>query len=119
MATSAGSLPNASDQYARVMTFNTKEGEADAVQIVETVKAEHVEVLAMQEVTWDLINRLKTAGIASYLPYSNIVQQTWHDNGESYVLMGDFNSTWDHASFPICWVAVLWIPASGPARAPT
>ena len=99
VSAAVGSLPNTSDRYARIMTFNTKEGKADAAQIVETVRTEHVEVLAMQEVTWDLINRLKTAGIASYLPYSNIVQQTWHDNGESYVLMGDFNSTWDHASF--------------------
>ena len=171
VSAATGSLPNTSDRYARIMTFNTKEGKADAAQIVETVRTEHVEVLAMQEVTWDLINRLKTAGIASYLPYSNIAQQTWHDNGgvnvlfsaapmenatadlipvesssipastidfggkkvrfgsvhpfsprprnqglwnksldsiaqlrrydngASYVLMGDFNSTWDHASF--------------------
>ncbi|MEE0971383.1 MAG: endonuclease/exonuclease/phosphatase family protein [Bifidobacterium ruminantium] len=167
--TVSGGLPNTADRYARIMTLNTKEGGADASQIVNTVKAEHVEILALQEVSADLINRLSNAGIANYLPYSVTAQQTWHDNGgvnvlysaapmedvkqnlipvESssvpaatidfagtkvrfgsvhpfsprpsnqglwnksldslaqlqhydslYVLMGDFNSTWDHASF--------------------
>lgn len=166
---SSNGLPNTSDRYARIMTFNTREGHADANRIVEIVKNEHVEVLALQEVSWDLLNRLNGAGIANYLPYSVAAQQTWHDNGgvnvlysaapmenakqnlipvESssvsaatidfggskvrfgsvhpfsprprnqglwnrsldslaqlqhydnlYVLMGDFNSTWDHASF--------------------
>ena len=168
---SSDGLPNTSDRYARIMTFNTKEGHADANRIVEIVKNEHVEVLALQEVSWDLLNRLNGAGIANYLPYSVAAQQTWHDNGgvnvlysaapmenakqnlipvESssvsaatidfggskvrfgsvhpfsprprnqglwnrsldslaqlqhydnlYVLMGDFNSTWDHARLPI------------------
>ena len=167
--TVSGGLPDTSDRYARIMTFNTKQGAADASQIVNAVKQEHVEILALQEVSADLINRLAAAGIASYLPYSVAAQQTWHDNGgvnvlysaapmedaktnlipvESssipaatisfagrkvrfgsahpfsprpsnqglwnksldsiaqlrmysnlYVLMGDFNSTWDHASF--------------------
>lgn len=155
----------------RVMTFNTKQGVADAQQIVETIREEHIEVLAMQEVSSDLLNRLNDGGIADYLPYSVTPQLTWHDNGgvnvlysahplqettenlipiesssipaatvalngrnvrfgsvhpfsprprnqglwnksldsiaqlrhydnnESYVLMGDFNATWDHASF--------------------
>lgn len=42
----------------RVMTFNTKQGVADAQQIVETIREEHIEVLAMQEVSSDLLNRL-------------------------------------------------------------
>lgn len=167
--TETDGLPDTSDKYARIMTLNTKQGAADAGKIVETVKAEHVEVLALQEVSWSLLDRLANAGIANYLPYSVTAQQTWHDNGgvnvlysaapmedvkqnlipvESssvpaatidfagrkvrfgsvhpfsprpsnqglwnksldslaqlqhydslYVLMGDFNSTWDHASF--------------------
>ena len=167
--TAADGLPDTSDKYARIMTLNTKQGAADAGKIVETVKAEHIEVLALQEVSWSLLDRLASAGIADYLPYSVAAQQTWHDNGgvnvlyseapmedvkqnlipvESssvpaatidfagtkvrfgsvhpfsprpsnqglwnrsldslaqlqhydslYVLMGDFNSTWDHASF--------------------
>lgn len=162
-------LPNTTDKYARIMTLNTKQGAADAGKIVETVKTEHVEILALQEVSMGLLSQLSDAGIANYLPYSVAAQQTWHDNGgvnvlysaapmenvkdnlipvESssvpaatmdfagtkvrfgsvhpfsprprnqglwnrsldslaqlqhydnlYVLMGDFNSTWDHASF--------------------
>lgn len=167
--TVSGGMPNTSDRYARIMTLNTKEGGADASQIVSTVKDRHVEILALQEVPMGLVARLANAGIANYLPYSVAAQQTWHDNGgvnvlysaasmgavntnlipvESgsipaatidfadrkvrfgsvhpfsprpsnqglwnksldsiaqlrmypslYVLMGDFNSTWDHASF--------------------
>lgn len=162
-------LPNTTDKYARIMTLNTKQGAADAGTIVETVKTEHVEILALQEVSMGLLSQLSDAGIANYLPYSVAAQQTRHDNGgvnvlysaapmenvkdnlipvESssvpaatmdfagtkvrfgsvhpfsprprnqglwnrsldslaqlqhcdnlYVLMGDFNSTWDHASF--------------------
>ena len=60
----------------RVMTFNTKQGVADAQQIVETIREEHIEVLAMQEVSSDLLNRLNDGGIADYLPYSVTPQPT-------------------------------------------
>lgn len=70
----------------RVMTFNTKQGVADAQQIVETIREEHIEVLAMQEVSSDLLNRLNDGGIADYLPYSVTPQLTWHDNGGVNVL---------------------------------
>ena len=141
------------------------------IAVCATVFREHVEILAMQEVSSGLLDRLHDAGIEDYLPYSVSAQLTWHDNGgvnvlysahplqettqdlipiesssipaatvdfngrkvrfgsvhpfsprpsnqglwnksldsiaqlqhydngESYVLMGDFNSTWDHASF--------------------
>lgn len=54
----------------RVMTFNTKQGCADAQQIVRTIQSEHVEILAMQEVSSGLLDRLHDAGIEDYLPYS-------------------------------------------------
>ena len=68
------------------MTFNTKQGVADAQQIVEAIREEHIEVLAMQEVSSDLLNRLNDEGIADYLPYSVSAQLTWHDNGGVNVL---------------------------------
>ena len=37
------------DTVMRVMTLNTKNGNADAEQIVSIVRDQHVEVLAMQE----------------------------------------------------------------------
>ena len=46
----------------RVMTFNTKQGCADAQQIVRTIQSEHVEILAMQEVSSGLLDRLHDAG---------------------------------------------------------
>ena len=70
----------------RVMTFNTKQGCADAQQIVRTIQSEHVEILAMQEVLSGLLDRLHDAGIEDYLPYSVSAQLTWHDNGGVNVL---------------------------------
>lgn len=157
------------DRYARIMTLNTKNGYANAEQIVQVVREEHVEVLALQEVSTDLIARLNEAGIGELLPYSAVASASADDNGgvnglwsaapmsdvtgdlipieassipaasidfggtvirfgsvhpfsprlenqglwdrglsaisqlqgdeHTFVLMGDFNATWDHASF--------------------
>ncbi|WP_338023953.1 endonuclease/exonuclease/phosphatase family protein [Bifidobacterium phasiani] len=157
------------DRYARIMTLNTKNGCADAEQIVRTVRDEHVEVLALQEVSADLVDRLNAAGIREVLPYATVASPAANDNGgvnglwsaapmsdatgdlipieassipaasidfggtairfgsvhpfsprpsnqglwdrglgaisqlrgdeHTFVLMGDFNATWDHASF--------------------
>ena len=62
-----------------------------------------LEVLALQEVSWDLLNRLNGAGIANYLPYSVAAQQTWHDNGGVNVLysaapMGQLLTIWTSAA---------------------
>ncbi|PJM78190.1 endonuclease/exonuclease/phosphatase family protein [Bifidobacterium felsineum] len=63
---------NTSDAFARVMTFNVYKGQADAQSIVETVRDQRVEVLALQETTDGFVKKLKDAGIERYLPYSNI-----------------------------------------------
>lgn len=75
------SEPDTTDRYARIMTLNTKEGEADAGQIVRVVRSEHVEVLALQEVSHGLVQRLRAAGLESALPYSNVAKWSAHDNG--------------------------------------
>ena len=72
---------NTGDRYARLMTLNTKNGLADAGQIVRTVREEHVEVLALQEVRGVLLQRLDEAGLDELLPYSEIASATNHDNG--------------------------------------
>jgi endonuclease/exonuclease/phosphatase (EEP) superfamily protein YafD len=167
-ATSQSTL-NTTDRYARIMTLNTRTGLADAKEIVQTVKEQHVEVLALQEMSQGFIQRLTAAGIYSVLPHSVIASTKHGDNGgvnglwsaasmsdknanlipveassipaasitlgtttvrfgsvhpnsptrgkqsvwssgldsisslknydHTYVLMGDFNSTWDHSSF--------------------
>ena len=158
------------DSYARVMTVNTLNGAASAKQIVEVCRAEHVEVLCLQELTDGMVADLTAAGIDEVLPYhvvsegasaisnggrngiwtaapqSNVsrnllpietssmpaadivigsatgrivsvhpnspvrgAEDLWDkglsvigslsDYGHAYLILGDFNSTWDHARF--------------------
>lgn len=68
----AGSAANTTDAYARVMTFNVYKGRADAQSIVDLVRDNRVEVLALQETTDDFVQRLNDAGITRYLPYANV-----------------------------------------------
>ena len=68
----AHSTADTDDQYARVMTLNVYKGEADAQAIVDLVRNERVEVLALQETTSGFIERLKNAHIETYLPYSQV-----------------------------------------------
>lgn len=56
--------------YARVMTCNTFRGAADAEQIVKIAREQHVQVLALQEITKSFVERLDAAGIASVLPHA-------------------------------------------------
>lgn len=158
------------DSYARVMTVNTLNGAASAKQIIEVCRAEHVEVLCLQELTDGMVADLTAAGIDEVLPYhvvsegasaisnggrngiwtaapqSNVsrnllpietssmpaadivigsttvrivsvhpnspvrgAEDLWDkglsvigslsDYGHAYLILGDFNSTWDHARF--------------------
>lgn len=165
----ASATASVDDRYARLMTLNTRNGQADAAQIVQTVREQHVEVLALQELNASMISRLNEAGIRELLPYSVVANASSSDNGgvnglwsaapmsertgdlipieassipaasidfdgtvirfgsvhpfsprprnqglwdrglgsisqlreddHTFVLMGDFNATWDHASF--------------------
>ncbi|KFI45739.1 Metal-dependent hydrolase, endonuclease/exonuclease/phosphatase family [Bifidobacterium bohemicum] len=61
-----------SDSYARVMTANVYKGRADPQSIVDLVRDERVEVLALQETTPGFIRALEAAGIDQYLPYSQV-----------------------------------------------
>lgn len=64
--------PNTSDTYARVITFNVYKGQADPQAIVELVRDQRVEVLALQETTEDFVKKLNEAGIEHYLPYAQV-----------------------------------------------
>ncbi|WP_157803735.1 endonuclease/exonuclease/phosphatase family protein [Luteimicrobium subarcticum] len=52
------------------MTFNAFLGRADAGTIVRAVRAQHVDVLALEEVTPDLLDRLRASGLDNVLPHS-------------------------------------------------
>lgn len=68
----SGNHADTHDSYARVMTANVYKGRADAKAIVEAVRDQRVEVLALQETTKPFVRALKAAGINDYLPYSQI-----------------------------------------------
>ncbi|BDR53363.1 endonuclease [Bombiscardovia nodaiensis] len=72
LAAGAAEHPNKHDRAARVMTANVYKGRADAQAIVDAVRENRVEVLALQETTDAFIARLERAGIHEYLPYSKI-----------------------------------------------
>ena len=68
----AARTPDTTDGYARVMTLNVYKGSADVDQIVQLVRDQRVEVLALQETTDDFVSRLEQAGIGDDLPYLHI-----------------------------------------------
>lgn len=74
------------DAYARIMTLNARESKADAASIVALVQREHVEVLALQEVNDDLLQRLKDVGISKLLPHRVVGESGANDNGGVNVL---------------------------------
>ncbi|BDR54318.1 endonuclease [Bombiscardovia apis] len=72
LAAGAAEQPIKDDYAARVMTANVFRGHADAATIVQVVRDNRVEVLALQETTDDFVKRLEKAGIKDYLPYSKV-----------------------------------------------
>ncbi len=72
MSAVAHTKPVTDDAYARVMTCNVYKGGASARDIVDTVRDERVEVLALQETTEPFLKELANAGIYDYLPYSTV-----------------------------------------------
>ena len=63
---------NTADRYARVMTANVYKGQADPHAIVDAVRDQRVEVLALQETTDEFVAALNDAGIGTYLPYAQV-----------------------------------------------
>lgn len=81
-ATAAGSATaSTDDSYLRVMTLNTDNGKASAAEIVATVRAQGVEVLALQEVDASLPSELEAVGISEVLPHHVVGTATVNDNG--------------------------------------
>ena len=69
------------DNVMRIMTLNTKNGNADAEQIVSIVRKQHVEVLALQEVSTSFVERLSAAGLDELLPTRVLGAAGPSDNG--------------------------------------
>jgi endonuclease/exonuclease/phosphatase (EEP) superfamily protein YafD len=56
----------------RVLTLNSRGGSADPAALVAVLRQHQVDVLALQELTWDLVHGLDEAGLASVLPHSHL-----------------------------------------------
>jgi len=56
----------------RVLTLNSRGGSADPAALVAVLRQHQVDVLAIQELTWDLVHRLGEAGLASVLPHAHL-----------------------------------------------
>lgn len=84
--TSSGGNDGSSDgttavRTLRVMTVNCRYGRADAHDIVQAVRTRHIDVLATQETTDDLVERLREAGLGDLLPYRQSGTGKATDNG--------------------------------------
>ena len=56
----------------RVLTLNSRGGSADAAALVAVLRQHAVDVLAVQELTWDLVHRLDEAGLGTLLPHAHL-----------------------------------------------
>lgn len=63
------------------MTMNCRYGRADAAEIIRNIRERNISVLALQEVTDDLITRLTEADINELLPYHQFGDAKETDNG--------------------------------------
>lgn len=65
----ADSAPTGTGPRLRVLSSNLLVGGADSHKIMDIVRAEHVDVLAVQEFTPEALAGLEAAGLSSALPY--------------------------------------------------
>jgi len=61
--------PQAEGDHVRIMTANLRLGHGDARTIVDLVRGQQVDVLALPELTPDAVSALDRAGLADALPY--------------------------------------------------
>ena len=108
--------PGASDTTARghdeqpgapitVMTLNCRFGRADADAIMDAVRAHDVDVLALQELTADLVGALDAAGIRDVLPHRQLGEDRPTDNG-------GFNGLWTRFAPVVAASSSAQIPAA-------
>lgn len=79
------------DNAARIMTLNTRNGDASAEEIVALVQKYHVEVLCLEELSSTEIDALEAAGLDSLLPYHVI------SDSASMINNGGRNGIWSAA----------------------
>ena len=90
-ALTAQTAADTSDNVARVMTLNTKNGDASAEEVVALVREKNVEALCLQELSDEFLSELAAAGIYDVLPYYVI------SDAASEVSNGGRNGIWTMA----------------------
>ncbi|WEV73798.1 endonuclease/exonuclease/phosphatase family protein [Bifidobacterium sp. ESL0798] len=71
---------NTNNSYT-AMTLNCRYGLADPQAIVDAVRGNSVSILALQELTQNLVSALDQAGITKLLPYRQLGKAQENDNG--------------------------------------
>lgn len=66
--------PQASGDTYHLMTLNCRYGKASADAIIAAVRERHIDVLALQELSTDLIKRLERGGLHRILPIGSSVR---------------------------------------------
>ena len=64
----------------RVMSANLKDGTADPASVLDVVRSQHVDVLAVSELQNRELNRLLRSGVTDLLPYS-VTNPSWSSTG--------------------------------------
>lgn len=88
-----------------VMTVNCRYGRASAEGIVAAVRTHCVAVLALQELTRDLVDELDASGISLLLPYRHLGEDKISDNG-------GFNGIWTRFEAVTAQTSTVDIPAA-------
>ncbi|KFJ05298.1 endonuclease/exonuclease/phosphatase family protein [Bifidobacterium subtile] len=89
----------------QVMTLNCRYGRADAQAIVEAVRSKDIAVLALQEMSRDLLQHLGEAGLGRLLPHHQIGTIRDTDNG-------GFNGIWTNLRVIDATADTIDIPAA-------
>ncbi|WP_418969487.1 endonuclease/exonuclease/phosphatase family protein [Alloscardovia omnicolens] len=91
---SAVSTENTGEQqFVTVMTVNARYGHADTSVIMHTIKQMNIDVLAVQEVSDDFVQRLHDAGISQIMAFEQLGEKTEHDNAGYNALWSRYPAT--------------------------
>lgn len=88
-----------------IMTLNCRYGHADPNEIIEAVRDRHISVLALQELSSDLVAELTAQGLDQLLPYCQLGKARETDNG-------GFNGIWTNVQPVATTHSIVPIPAA-------
>lgn len=98
--------PQASGDTYHLMTLNCRYGKASADAIIAAVRERHIDVLALQELSTNLIKRLERGGLHRILPYRQLgTPREKTDNG-------GFNGIWSRTKPKRGTHGIVSIPAA-------